>query len=93
MTLPMSRGRKRRRIAHQAAALPIACRASCRSRASPSWVRAKSLDQVADFSVGGKIGGFDVAAAEALGGLAFGGEVFGLHADRTSGERLRNAMA
>ena len=44
----------------------------------------EELDLVADLGVGGEVVGFDAAAAEALGGLAFGGEVFGLARARTS---------
>ncbi len=48
----------------------------------------EDLDLLANFGVGGEIAGLDVAAAQPLGRLAFGGKVFGLGA-RTSGERLR----
>jgi hypothetical protein len=38
----------------------------------------EELDLVADFGVGGEVGGFDPATAKAFGGFALGGVVLGL---------------
>ena len=78
ITLPMSRGRKRHRMRmSQSAASRMSRRLAVRCLALVG--AGEDLDQFADFGVGGEVARLDRPAADAVGGLALGGEVFGLH--------------
>ena len=65
--------------AHQVQGVEAHVREGVRVRCSPSWMRAKSWICSRISALEGRSAGL-TPAAKTLGGLAFGGEVFGLHA-------------